>query len=215
MRNFGLINAVIGLFFHGAIALPMPKVYPLAIRLDASDHSRKALYPYPIYRTDDAVVFASASSPNIDSRQGRLGMISAVFSQAVDVGFVTVVLRPREHLVSFLRYYNPKERIPSSRTLAAGHSKRTFPSTDPGKVVPYTAVMSPREEPGSPEAFHSHDYRSSKDDVTGERESFPIHDYKRNVEFTRSSTHSTSGEHLKAQEVNDYPPRQPPVHNPQ
>ncbi|KAG8747841.1 hypothetical protein FRC10_011287 [Ceratobasidium sp. 414] len=171
----------------------------------------------------------------MDNRQGRLEMISAAFSRAVDVGFVTAVLRPHEHLVSFLRYYNPKERESLSNSISLGHPKRALPidreAADDKAPPIYTDVVLPREESGGPGAFHSHDYRRSEDGVVrsspfqrcdltfdaqgGDKGSFPIHDYKRSTEATRSSTHSTSGEHLKARESNDYPPRQPPVHNPQ
>ncbi|KAG9124679.1 hypothetical protein FRC07_010646, partial [Ceratobasidium sp. 392] len=180
MRNLAVISAtLVGLLSHAVFALPTPQ---------------RAMYPYPIYRSDNAVAFASVIPPNIDSRHGPLEMISAVFSQAVDVSFVTVVLRPHEHLVSFLRYYNPKKPVPLPQTISLGHSKRALHPVNPGATNKGT--MLPREGLGEPGAFRSHDYRRSKDNAGGERESFPTHDYKRS-ESARSSTHSTSGEHLK------------------
>ncbi|KAG9095280.1 hypothetical protein FRC06_009961 [Ceratobasidium sp. 370] len=199
MRNMGAL-AVAGLLSHGALALPTPP---------------RIIYPYPIYRSDGAIALTPTIPLNMDNRQGNLEIISAAFSRAVDVGFVTAVLRPHEHLVSFLRYYNPKELGPLSRTVSSGHSKRTLSIDAETTDSAYKRDVAHRDGSGAPGEFPAHDYRRTEDDVGGDRKSFPVHDYKRGIETTRSSTHSTSGEHLKAREVDEYPPRQPPVHNPQ
>lgn len=44
--------------------------------------------------------------------QTRLRLFSAAFSKAVEVGFVNVIIRPHEHLVSLLRYRDTSERPP-------------------------------------------------------------------------------------------------------
>ncbi|KAG8687866.1 hypothetical protein FRC08_011734 [Ceratobasidium sp. 394] len=149
MRNLGVIGAlaVMGLL-SGVLALPTPRV----------------IYPYPIHRSN-GVAFAPTIPQNMDDRQGRLEMIFAAFSRAVDVGFVTAVLRPHEHLVSLLRYYNPKERA-LYRTISSRHPKRTVsihPETTDG--VASTNQRSPRAELGDPGKFPSHDYRRSEDDT--------------------------------------------------
>ena len=49
-------------------------------------------------------------------------MSSAAFSKAIDVGFMTVVIRPYEHLVSFLRYHNPENRVALAHIVSCASS---------------------------------------------------------------------------------------------
>jgi hypothetical protein len=121
MRNISLISAVAaaGLLSQGALALPTP-VSRISIARGVSDALQRIIYPYPVYTSDEVGAFTVPSSDS----QTRLEIISAAFSKAIDVGFATVVLRPHEHLVSFLRYCNPKTRVVLSHTVSVIHKPK-------------------------------------------------------------------------------------------
>ncbi|KAF8608762.1 hypothetical protein BDV93DRAFT_602656 [Ceratobasidium sp. AG-I] len=246
MRNFGIVGvaAAAGLLSHGALAIPVPP---------------RVVYPYPIYRSNEVVSFASEMfrEPVPGSKAG-VEMSSAAFSKAIDVGFMTVVIRPYEHLVSFLRYHNPENRIVLDRITNNFKRSPNLSINPPPRSPPSKSNMAPRDEASGPGAQTQKPEDGDKTGQTGEqpgettgeqagepggksgadpgtgpgegKKGYPNHDYRslhdrlRSDNFSpgyvggsmaRSSTHSTSGEHIKAREVDDHPPRQPPVHNPE
>ncbi|KAH7339586.1 hypothetical protein B0J17DRAFT_627659 [Rhizoctonia solani] len=74
----------------------------------------RAIYPYPIYRTDNltALDLRTLGEQTLKP-QTHLELSFAAFSKAIEVGFVNVVIRPHEHLASLLRYYKTPERFPA------------------------------------------------------------------------------------------------------
>ncbi|QRV79565.1 hypothetical protein RhiJN_07580 [Ceratobasidium sp. AG-Ba] len=206
MRGLGLIGIVATavLVSQNALALPM---CPGAI---SGTHRPDANVPCA-----SSITFSANSEP-----------ISSVLVQAMDIDFVTAVLRPQKHLIPFLRYYIPIRRVAPSHTISSGHSKRTLQDSAP--LGPRGLLRSgsvPREESGDPKVFRSHDWRSN----SSKKDSWTTRDHERSsstrfgfVEASRNgltdeglSIHSPPENDLKARKVDERPPRQPPIHNPQ
>ncbi|CAE6419721.1 unnamed protein product [Rhizoctonia solani] len=176
MHTLGVFSIVasIGLLSTGALGRPI---------------SLRVTHPYPVYRSDNLTEldFRTPGRAMPESR-AHLGLSLAAFSKAIEVGFVNVVIRPHEHLVSFARYYETPKQL-QSLPVAANQGWPTY-------NLKKRHSLDGSEESAGADSFPAYNRRRrGSDDLDAEAVRPP--DYRRDTIFERSSTHAVAGEHLK------------------
>ncbi|CAE6482763.1 unnamed protein product [Rhizoctonia solani] len=186
MRTLGVLTiaASIGLLSHGALGRPVPP---------------RVIYPYPIYLSDSPTVLdLHSSGRQMSESQARLGLSFAALSKAVEVGFVNVVIRPHEHLVSLLRYYKSPARPENlvSHLVGAKHALGWPTNNFRRRHLLGNYKGSEENTESSINSLPAHDHRRRESDDPG-ASAVRAPDYRRSVTSKRSSTHAVAGEHLK------------------